>query len=162
MHRNAVSIKSHYRCLPKTKPPTDIFVQRVYVLPFLTRSSGLQHDDLSPFEIKIQALEAQIEELAASIKSDQQLWLRQQAELVALTQELETNSKQMIKLQTENTGMQQKKIRLDGTTARGVDFEGGFRQNATFLPFCNLPHCRHWTLTEEGISQREPVSVSVF
>lgn len=75
----------------------------------------LQHDDLSPFEIKIQALESQIEELTASIKSDQQLWLRQQAELVTLTQDLETNSKQMIKLQTENTGMQQKKIRLDGT-----------------------------------------------
>lgn len=95
-------------------------MQRVYLLLFLTCSFCLQHDDLSPFEIKIQALEAQIEELTASIKSDQQLWLRQQAELVALTQELETNSKQMIKLQTENTGMQQKKIRLDGTTTHGV------------------------------------------
>lgn len=69
--------------------------------------------DLSPFEIKIQALTSQIEELMANIKSDQQLWMRQQGVLVELTQELETNNKQMIKLQMENTGMQQKKIRLD-------------------------------------------------
>lgn len=70
--------------------------------------------DLSPFEIKIQALTSQIEELTANIKSDQQLWMRQQGMLVELTQDLETNNKQMIKLQMENTGMQQKKIRLDG------------------------------------------------
>lgn len=73
----------------------------------------LQQVDLSPFEIKIQALTSQIEELTANIKSDQQLWMRQQGVLVELTQELETNNKQMIKLQMENTGMQQKKIRLD-------------------------------------------------
>lgn len=73
----------------------------------------LQHVDLSPFEIKIQALTSQIEELTANIKSDQQLWMRQQGVLVELTQDLEINNKQMIKLQMENTGMQQKKIRLD-------------------------------------------------
>lgn len=132
---------------------------RLHVLLILTCSFCLQHDDLSPFEIKIQALEAQIEELTASIKSDQQLWLRQQAELVALTQELETNSKQMIKLQTENTGMQQKKIRLDGTTAHGVGSKG------RLLTKCNisailLPAALS-TLAEERISQREPVTVSV-
>lgn len=129
--------------LRKTKPPPYTFLQRVYILLLLIRSFCLQHDDLSPFEIKIQALESQIEELTASIKSDQQLWLRQQGELVALTQELETNNKQMIKLQTENTGMQQKKIRLDGTTP----------QNVTFLP-CSTRWLR--------ISQREPVTVSVL
>lgn len=122
--------------LRKTKPPPYTFLQRVYVLLLLIRSFCLQHDDLSPFEIKIQALESQIEELTASIKSDQQLWLRQQGELVALTQELETNNKQMIKLQTENTGMQQKKIRLDGTTP----------QNVTFLP------CSTCCIVEAGVS----------
>lgn len=73
-----------------------------------------QHEDLSPFQIKIQALLAQIEELTAKTKSDQQLWMKQQGTLVGLTQELEANSKQGLKLQTEYTSMQQKEIRLGG------------------------------------------------
>lgn len=72
-----------------------------------------QHEDLSPSQIRIQALMAQIEELTANIKSDQQLWMKRQGTLVGLTQEIEVNSKHMLKLQTEYTGMQQKKIRLE-------------------------------------------------
>lgn len=72
-----------------------------------------QHEDLSPFQIKIQAFMAQTEELSAKIKSDQQLWMTRQGTLVGLTQEIEVNSKHMLKLQTEYTGMQQKKIRLE-------------------------------------------------
>ncbi|XP_018534051.1 coiled-coil domain-containing protein 40 isoform X1 [Lates calcarifer] len=71
------------------------------------------HEDLSPLQIKVEALMAQIEELAASIKNDQQLWMRRQGTLVGLTQEIEANRKDMLKLQTEYTGMQQKKIRLE-------------------------------------------------
>ncbi|XP_041790181.1 coiled-coil domain-containing protein 40 [Chelmon rostratus] len=71
------------------------------------------HEDLSPLQIKVQALMAQIEELAANIKSDQQLWMKRQGTLVGLTQEIEANSKDMLKLQTEYTVMQQKKIRLE-------------------------------------------------
>lgn len=56
---------------------------------------------------------AQIEELTAKIKSDQQLWMKQQGTLVGLTQELEANSKQGLKLQTEYTSMQQREIRLE-------------------------------------------------
>lgn len=58
---------------------------------------------------------AQIEELAANIKSDQQLWMKRQGTLVGLTQEIEANSLDMLKLQTEYTGMQQRKIRLEST-----------------------------------------------
>lgn len=144
--------------LRKTKPPPYTFLRRVYVLLLLIRSFCLQHDDLSPFEIKIQALESQIEELTASIKSDQQLWLRQQGELVALTQELETNNKQMIKLQTENTGMQQKKIRLDGTTPQNVTF---LREPVAVSVF------RHWLnyftqLTPEGFCVFENITLVKF
>lgn len=74
-----------------------------------------QHEDLSPLQIKIEALMAQTEELAANIKSDQQLWMKRQETLVGLTKEIEANSKDMLKLQTEYTGMQQKKIRLEST-----------------------------------------------
>uniref|UniRef100_A0A3P8TBS3 Coiled-coil domain 40 molecular ruler complex subunit n=1 Tax=Amphiprion percula TaxID=161767 RepID=A0A3P8TBS3_AMPPE len=76
----------------------------------ITSSTG--HDDLSPLQIKIQAVMGQIEDLVANIKSDQQLWMRQQETLVALTQEIESNSRQMLKLQTGYTAMHQKKIRL--------------------------------------------------
>uniref|UniRef100_A0A3B4TDT8 Coiled-coil domain 40 molecular ruler complex subunit n=1 Tax=Seriola dumerili TaxID=41447 RepID=A0A3B4TDT8_SERDU len=71
------------------------------------------NEDLSPLQIKVEALMAQIEELAANIKSDQQLWMKQQGILVGLSQEIEANRKNMLKLQTEYTGMQQKKIRLE-------------------------------------------------
>ncbi|XP_051801088.1 coiled-coil domain-containing protein 40 isoform X2 [Acanthochromis polyacanthus] len=76
----------------------------------ITSSTG--HDDLSPLQIKIQAVMGQIEDLAVNIKSDQQLWMRQQETLVGLTQEIESNSRQMLKLQTDYTAMHQKKIRL--------------------------------------------------
>lgn len=56
---------------------------------------------------------AQIAELAANIKSDQQLWMKRQETLVGMTQEIEANSRDMLKLQTEYMGMQQKKIRLE-------------------------------------------------
>lgn len=74
-----------------------------------------QHEDLSPLQIRTEALTAQIEELAANIKNSQQLWLKRQGTLVRLTQEIEANSKNMLKLQTMYTGMQQKKIRLEST-----------------------------------------------
>lgn len=74
-----------------------------------------QYEDLSPLQIKVEALMAEIEELAANVKSDQQLWMKRQGTLVGLTQEIQANSKDMLKLQIEYTGMQQKKIRLEST-----------------------------------------------
>lgn len=56
---------------------------------------------------------AQIDELSLKIKSDQQLWMKRQGTLVGLTQEIEVNSKRILKLQTEYTGMQQKKLHLE-------------------------------------------------
>lgn len=74
-----------------------------------------QHEDLSPLQIKIEAMVDQNQELAADIRSDKQLWMKRQGTLVGLTQEIEANSKDMFKLQTEYTAMRQKKIRLDST-----------------------------------------------
>ncbi|XP_035036633.2 coiled-coil domain-containing protein 40 [Hippoglossus stenolepis] len=74
----------------------------------ITASTG--NEDLSPLQIKVDALKAEIEELAANIKNDQQLWIKRQTTLVGLTREIEANSKNMHKLQIEHTVMQQKKI----------------------------------------------------
>lgn len=70
----------------------------------------MQHDDLGPLHIKIQSIIAQIEELAANIKSYQQLWMKRQGILMGLTQTIEANSKELLKLQTEYTGWQQTKL----------------------------------------------------
>uniref|UniRef100_A0A3B4F537 Coiled-coil domain containing 40 n=1 Tax=Pundamilia nyererei TaxID=303518 RepID=A0A3B4F537_9CICH len=69
-----------------------------------------KHDDLGPLHIKIQSIIAQIEELAANIKSDQQLWMKRQGILMGLTQTIEANSKELLKLQAEYTGWQQTKL----------------------------------------------------
>uniref|UniRef100_A0A3B5AB49 Coiled-coil domain containing 40 n=1 Tax=Stegastes partitus TaxID=144197 RepID=A0A3B5AB49_9TELE len=71
------------------------------------------HDDLSPLQIKIQAVVGEIEDLAANIRNDQQVWMRQQGTLVGLTQEIESNSRELLKLQIEYTEMQQKNICLE-------------------------------------------------
>ena len=72
-----------------------------------------QHEDLSPLQIQADAVTDQLEELAADIKSKQQLWMKRQGILVGMTQEIQANRKDMFKLQTEYTSMQQKKIRLE-------------------------------------------------
>ncbi|XP_070832310.1 coiled-coil domain-containing protein 40 isoform X1 [Chaetodon trifascialis] len=91
------------------------------------------HEDLSPLQIKVQALMAQIEELAANIKSDQQLWMKQQGTLVGLTREIEANSKDMLKLRTEYTVMQQKKIRLESQIEIEHREETELEKNAKML-----------------------------
>ncbi|XP_041838285.1 coiled-coil domain-containing protein 40 [Melanotaenia boesemani] len=74
------------------------------------------HEDLSPLQIKLQAITAQMEQLATHIKSDKQLWITQQRTIVGLTQDLEANSREMRKLQMDYIGMEQRKIRLHSQT----------------------------------------------
>lgn len=66
-------------------------------------------------EIKADAIKAQLEELEANIKSDQQLWMKRQGTLIGLSQEMGVNRKEILKLQAEHTHMQQGQIRIDGT-----------------------------------------------
>lgn len=75
----------------------------------------MQHEDLSPQHLKIHSVQDQIEELAANIKSEQELWMQRQGTLMGLTQTLEANSREMLKLQTEYTGLQQTKVYMEGT-----------------------------------------------
>ncbi|KAJ4944290.1 hypothetical protein JOQ06_012834 [Pogonophryne albipinna] len=91
------------------------------------------HEDLSPLQIKVEAIRAQMEELAGRIKSDQQLWMMRQGTLVAMTHEIDANSKEMLKLQTEYTAMQQKKIRLEGQIEAEHHEETELEKNAKML-----------------------------
>ncbi|XP_028276271.1 coiled-coil domain-containing protein 40 [Parambassis ranga] len=70
-------------------------------------------EDLSPLQIKAQAVLTEIQAVAADIKSSQQLWMKRQGILVGLTQEMQANSREILKLETEFTIMHQKKVRLE-------------------------------------------------
>ncbi|KAK9540308.1 hypothetical protein VZT92_002769 [Zoarces viviparus] len=70
-------------------------------------------EDLSPLQIKMAALMTQIKELAGNIKSDLQLLMERQGTRVGLSQKIEANSKDMLKLQIEETTMQHKKMHLE-------------------------------------------------
>ncbi|XP_077379369.1 coiled-coil domain-containing protein 40-like [Festucalex cinctus] len=71
------------------------------------------HEDLSPLQIKAEAIKTQIEALSQKIKNDQQLWLKHQGTLIGLTLEIQTHNKEYNKLQTKYTVICQKKIYLE-------------------------------------------------
>ncbi|XP_020795511.2 LOW QUALITY PROTEIN: coiled-coil domain-containing protein 40 [Boleophthalmus pectinirostris] len=70
-------------------------------------------EDLSPMQIKADAMKVQIEELEANKNREHQLWIQKQHTLVGLTQELEKTSKNILQLETEYTCLQQEKIRIE-------------------------------------------------
>ncbi|KAM7393646.1 hypothetical protein PAMP_020503 [Pampus punctatissimus] len=105
---NQAKISSFVTLIGQKQTTITNYNKKIYQV---TASTG--HEDLSPLQIKANALMDQLEELAADIKSNQQLWMKRQGTLVGLSQEIQANSKDMIKLQTEYTSMQQNKIRLE-------------------------------------------------
>ncbi|XP_063057707.1 coiled-coil domain-containing protein 40 [Engraulis encrasicolus] len=71
------------------------------------------HEDLGPLEIRASTLSKELEEVASEMKEQQQFWLWQQGELVRLSQEKQTQSTELHKLQTQYTILQQRKVRTE-------------------------------------------------
>ncbi|XP_061686252.1 coiled-coil domain-containing protein 40-like isoform X2 [Syngnathoides biaculeatus] len=71
------------------------------------------HEDLSPLQIKVEAIKTQIDALSQKIKNEQQLWLKHQGTLMGLTLEIQAHNKEYNKLQTKYTVICQKKIYLE-------------------------------------------------
>ncbi|KAG7327039.1 hypothetical protein KOW79_010440 [Hemibagrus wyckioides] len=69
------------------------------------------HKDLGPLEVKVKTLNTQLEQLEAEIKEQQQLWLRQQGELVRLNQKKQAQSSATLLLKSQLSIMQQKNLR---------------------------------------------------
>ncbi|KAJ3615149.1 hypothetical protein NHX12_018717 [Muraenolepis orangiensis] len=65
----------------------------------------------SPLQMQAQALDRQLEELEATIKEKQQLWMWHQGQMVALIQERQANWEKNHRLQTQHTILQQRTIR---------------------------------------------------
>ncbi|XP_036970450.1 coiled-coil domain-containing protein 40 isoform X1 [Acanthopagrus latus] len=105
---NQAKISSFITLIKQKQSTITNYNKQIYQI---TASTG--HEDLSPLQIKAQELMDQIAQLAVIIKSDQRLWMKRLETQVGLTHELEANRKNMLKLQTEYTTMQQKKMLLE-------------------------------------------------
>ncbi|KAM7009676.1 coiled-coil domain-containing protein 40 [Tautogolabrus adspersus] len=97
----------------------------------LIASTG--RDDLSPMQIKIEALMSQSAEVTANMDSVKKLWMKRQEILEELSREIEANSKDMLKLQKEYTGMQQKKVCLESQVEVEHRDETELEKNAKML-----------------------------
>lgn len=73
----------------------------------------MQGVELGPLEITINSLQKSIEARQQEIAELQQMWLRQQSELVQLTKDKETQSVDVRKLKKQLTILSQKKIRTE-------------------------------------------------
>ncbi|XP_061626066.1 coiled-coil domain-containing protein 40-like isoform X4 [Phyllopteryx taeniolatus] len=71
------------------------------------------HEDLSPLQIKVEAMKTQTEELSEKIRNDQQLWLKHQGALVGMTVQIQAHNSEYKKLQAKSTVICQKKIYLE-------------------------------------------------
>ncbi|CAJ1053287.1 coiled-coil domain-containing protein 40 isoform X2 [Xyrichtys novacula] len=91
------------------------------------------HGDLSPMEIKIRALMAETEEVAAKIQSVQQLLLTRMGTVVILNKEKEANSRDIAKLQIEFIDIQQKTIYLESQTEAERHDETELEKNTKLL-----------------------------
>lgn len=81
----------------------------VLILSFI-----LQGVELGPLEITINSLQKSIEARQQEIAELQQMWLRQQSELVQLTKDKDMQSVDVRKLKKQLTILSQKKIRTEG------------------------------------------------
>lgn len=104
-----------------------------------------QQEDLTPLQIKAQAVVTEIQDLAADIKSSQQLWMNRQGVLVGLTQEMEANSREILKLETEFTIMHQKKVRLEGTRTHRHTHTRCQENYCCRSPTISNPHQVRWS-----------------
>lgn len=70
--------------------------------------------EIGPLEIQINSLQKSIDAEQAEIGELQQMWLRDQSELVRLTQEKDDQSKDVENLKKQLTILSQKKLRIEG------------------------------------------------
>uniref|UniRef100_A0A3P9KYC4 Coiled-coil domain containing 40 n=1 Tax=Oryzias latipes TaxID=8090 RepID=A0A3P9KYC4_ORYLA len=71
-----------------------------------------EREDLSPLQVKIRDVQSEIETIAAHIQKEQQLWMKQQSTFLEMIQENDAKAREIRKLQTEQTGLEQRRIRL--------------------------------------------------
>ncbi|GCC25233.1 hypothetical protein chiPu_0003641 [Chiloscyllium punctatum] len=77
--------------------------------------------EMSPLELKIKTLTKSIEEHNKEISTQQQYWLKQQHELVRLTQEREKQTADVELQKKQVTILQQKKIRTENMIQQGLN-----------------------------------------
>ena len=74
----------------------------------------MQGVELGPLEIQINSMQKSIEAEQQEIAELQQMWLRDQSELVRLSKEKEKQSQDVENLKKQLTILSQKKLRIEG------------------------------------------------
>lgn len=77
-------------------------------------------EELGPLEIQINSLAKSIEAEASSIGELQQMWLRDQNELVRLTKAKDAQMKDVNNLKKKLTILTQKKLRIEGNKSARI------------------------------------------
>ena len=93
----------------------------LYYLFKLTTTLYIQGVELGPLEIQINSLQKSIEAEQQEIAELQQMWLRDQSELVRLSKEKETQTRDVENLKKQLTILSQKKLRTEGSVQAKLD-----------------------------------------
>ncbi|XP_072882258.1 coiled-coil domain-containing protein 40 isoform X1 [Hemitrygon akajei] len=105
-------------------------MQNKKIAQLITEMGG---HELSPQELKIRTLTKNIEEQNKEISSLQQFWLRQQHELVMLTQEREQQTASVELQKKQVTILEQKKIRTENMIQQGLNVKKDIERHMKVL-----------------------------
>ncbi|XP_072098082.1 coiled-coil domain-containing protein 40 isoform X2 [Mobula birostris] len=105
-------------------------IQNKKIAQLITEMGG---HELSPQELKIRTLTKNIEEHNKEISSLQQFWLRQQHELVMLTQEREQQTASVELQKKQVTVLEQKKIRTENMIQQGLNVKKDIERHMKIL-----------------------------
>ncbi|XP_069123768.1 coiled-coil domain-containing protein 40-like [Argopecten irradians] len=109
INRSEAEIVKRNAIIERKQNIIDQYNKKLEVL--ISNAGGVE---LGPLEININSLQKSIEARLQEIAELQQLWLRQQTELVHLTKEKDSQSQSVEKLKKQLTILSQKKIRTQG------------------------------------------------
>ncbi|XP_060084117.1 coiled-coil domain-containing protein 40-like [Ylistrum balloti] len=109
INRSEAEIVKRNAIIERKQNIIDQYNKKLEVL--ISNAGGVE---LGPLEININSLQKSIEARLQEIAELQQLWLRQQTELVHLTKEKDSQSESVEKLKKQLTILSQKKIRTQG------------------------------------------------
>ncbi|XP_021370653.1 coiled-coil domain-containing protein 40-like isoform X2 [Mizuhopecten yessoensis] len=109
INRSEAEIIKRNAVIERKQNIIDQYNKKLEVL--ITNAGGVE---LGPLEININSLQKSIEARLQEIAELQQLWLRQQTELVHLSKEKDSQSHSVEKLKKQLTILSQKKIRTEG------------------------------------------------
>ncbi|XP_024145241.1 coiled-coil domain-containing protein 40 [Oryzias melastigma] len=82
-------------------------------------TANTEREDLSPLQVRVKEVQSQIETIAAHIQDRKQVWMKQEKTFLEMVQKNEARAREIRKLQTEQTGLEQRRLRLQSHVTVG-------------------------------------------